>query len=190
MREKYVKGCFALSCLLVSDFLIFNVLFWSSIKKFKVQGSQILESWVLGPESGALSLGSWVLILDYALKKCNARDVFLQISCRKYSVLIFYILRLVSRPQFAYNFSRKMFLILYSTNWPNFIAWLPLRLEILGNMCIVITCRQVCAVMNLKINLSFLTRSVFYITKKSGQKCKYLKNEQSLHEIKSVFCHF
>ena len=24
---------------------------------------------------------------------------------------------------FVYNFSRKMFLMLYSTNWPNFIFW-------------------------------------------------------------------
>ena len=53
MMEKYVKRYFTLSRLLVSDFLLFNVLFWSSIKKFKVPGSQILESWVL-------SLGSWV----------------------------------------------------------------------------------------------------------------------------------
>ena len=55
MREKYVKEYFALSRLLVSDFLLFNVLFWSSIKKFKVPGSQILESWVLGPEFKVLS---------------------------------------------------------------------------------------------------------------------------------------
>ena len=48
-----LKGYFALSRLLVSDFLLFNVLFWTSIKKFKVLGSQILESWVL-------SLRSWV----------------------------------------------------------------------------------------------------------------------------------
>ena len=51
MREKYVKGYFALSRLLVSDFLLFNILFWSLIKKFKVLGSQILESWVLDLES-------------------------------------------------------------------------------------------------------------------------------------------
>ena len=81
MREKYVKGYFALSRLLVSYFLIFNVLFWSSIKKFKVPESQILESWVLrfwswvpgfrsqdlGPGSWIPGLGSWVLILDYAI---------------------------------------------------------------------------------------------------------------------------
>ena len=58
MKEKYVKGYFALSHLLVSDFLLFNVLFWSSTKKFKVLGSQILESWVQSP-------GSQVFILDY-----------------------------------------------------------------------------------------------------------------------------
>ena len=55
MMEKYVKGYFALSRLLVSDFLLFNVLFWSSIKvqnpgvpDFGVLGS---ESWVLSPRS-------------------------------------------------------------------------------------------------------------------------------------------
>ena len=72
MREKYVKWYFVLLRLLVSDFLFLNVLFWSwsSIKKFKVPGSQIFESWVLSPESWALSpgfrvpgSGSWVLDL-------------------------------------------------------------------------------------------------------------------------------
>ena len=68
MREKYVKEYFALSRLLVSDFLL-NVLFWSwsSVKKFKVLESQILESWVLGldswvlsPRTQVLGLKSWV----------------------------------------------------------------------------------------------------------------------------------
>ena len=55
-----MKGCFALSHLLVSYFLLFSVLFGSSLKKFKVSGSQVLghESWVLGP--GILGLRSWV----------------------------------------------------------------------------------------------------------------------------------
>ena len=39
-----------------------------------------------------------------------------------------------------YDFSTKMFLMLYSINWPKFIVWLPLLLEILGSMCIVIVC--------------------------------------------------
>ena len=37
------------------------------------------------------------------------------------------------------SFEEKYFL-LYSINWPNFIFWLPLLGEILGNMCIVIVC--------------------------------------------------
>ena len=47
-------------------------------------------------------------------------------------------LELNSLPYSVYDFLRKMFLILYSINWPNFIARLPLLLEILGNMCIEI----------------------------------------------------
>ena len=48
-------------------------------------------------------------------------------------------LEIVSPPHFVYDFSRKIFLKLYSINWPNFVS-LPLLLEILGNMCIVIVC--------------------------------------------------
>ena len=36
--------------------------------------------------------------------------------------------------------ARKMFLILYSTNWPNFISWLNLLLDILVNMNIAFVC--------------------------------------------------
>ena len=35
----------------------------------------------------------------------------------------------------VYNFLRKTFLMLHSINRPNFIAWLRLLLEILGNIC-------------------------------------------------------
>ena len=49
-------------------------------------------------------------------------------------------LELVSPPHFEYDFSRKTFLMLHSINWPDFIDWLPLLLEILGNMCITIVC--------------------------------------------------
>ena len=41
---------------------------------------------------------------------------------------------------FAYDFSAKILLMLYSINGPNLIAWLPLLLEILHNMCIAIVC--------------------------------------------------
>ena len=78
----HIYGYFALSRLLASDFLLFKVLFWNSIKKFKVPGSQVLgpSSWVLDPGSWLPSprswvsgsgsripgSGPWVLILDYA----------------------------------------------------------------------------------------------------------------------------
>ena len=47
---------------------------------------------------------------------------------------------IVSQAHFAYEFSTKMLLILCSINCPNFIVWLPLLLEILGNICIAIVC--------------------------------------------------
>ena len=49
-------------------------------------------------------------------------------------------LGIVSPAHFMYDFSTKMFLMLYSINWQNFIPWLPLLIEILGNMCIAIVC--------------------------------------------------
>ena len=55
-------------------------------------------------------------------------------------------LGLVSPSHFVNDFSRKIFLILYSINWPTFIVWLSLFLEISGNMCIVIACWPVCDV--------------------------------------------
>ena len=47
---------------------------------------------------------------------------------------------LVCSLYFVYYFLRKMLLMLYSINWPNFIAWLSLLLKILVNMCIAIVC--------------------------------------------------
>ena len=52
-------------------------------------------------------------------------------------------LGIVSVPYFVYDFARKIFLMFYSIDWPNFIAWLPLlplHPEILVNMCIAIVC--------------------------------------------------
>ena len=66
-------------------------------------------------------------------------------------------------------------LTLYSFNWPNFIAWLPLLLEILGNMCMVIICFPLCDFMNFEIRFSFLIKPFSYITKKSRQKFEYLE---------------
>ena len=47
-------------------------------------------------------------------------------------------LGVVSSPYFVYDVSRKMFLMLYSINRPNFIVGLSLILEILGNIYIAI----------------------------------------------------
>ena len=70
-------------------------------------------------------------------------------------------LELVSLPHFLHNFWRKIFLLLYSINWPNFIVWLPLLCEILGNMCIAIVCKPGCDVMNFEVNLIFLINLFF-----------------------------
>ena len=73
MREKYVKGYFALSRLLVSDFLLFNILFLKFNKKVQSSGVPdcgVLdpEAWILsprsqvsGPGSQVMGPGSWVL---------------------------------------------------------------------------------------------------------------------------------
>ena len=81
--------------------------------------------------------------------------------------------------------------MLYSINWPNFMAWLPLLFEILGNMCIAIVCYPGCDVMDFEINLIILIKPFFYMRKKSRQKLRYLENEKSFFgEIKSIFHHF
>ena len=42
---------------------------------------------------------------------------------------------LVSLPHFLHDFWRKKCILLCSITWQNFIVWLPLLCEILGNMC-------------------------------------------------------
>ena len=92
---------------------------------------------------------------------------------------------------FVHNFSRKMFLKLCSINWPNFIAWFPLFLEMLVNISIAIACWPDCDAIDFEINLIFLIKPFSYTTKKSRQKFKYLENERSFYrEIKSIFHHF
>ena len=65
-----------------------------------------------------------------------------------------------------------MLLKLYSINWPSFIVWLPLLLEIFGNMCIAIVCWPDCDVINFKTNLTFLIKPFLYMTKNARQKLK------------------
>ena len=95
-------------------------------------------------------------------------------------------LEIVSPPHFAYGFSTNMFLRLYSFGLPNFIVWLLLLLKVLRNISVVSVCFPGC-VISFEINL---IKSFFYIIKKSRQKLKYLENEKSFCEIKSIFHHF
>ena len=50
------------------------------------------------------------------------------------------VLRIVSPAHFVYDFSTKLLLVIYSTNWPKRIAFFSLLPEILGCMCIAIAC--------------------------------------------------
>ena len=84
-------------------------------------------------------------------------------------------------------FFEKGFLMIYYINWPSFIVWLPLLLEILGNMCSGIAFFSVCDVINFEINLSFIAKSFSYMTRKLEQRFKYLENTKSfLGEIKKA----
>ena len=100
-------------------------------------------------------------------------------------------LGLVFPPHFVYDFSSKMFLMLYSINRPNFVVCLPLLFEILDNMCIAIAYFPGCDVINLKINLIFLIKLFLCMTENSRQKFEYLENKKSFQgEIKSILYHF
>ena len=94
-------------------------------------------------------------------------------------------MKIVSPPHIVYGFSRKMFLMLYSINWPNLFVWLPLFFEILGitipqinqkiliiHMCITIFCFPGC-------NCIVFISPFFYMIKKPRQKLKYLENKKS-----------
>ena len=81
-------------------------------------------------------------------------------------------LGIVSPPHFVYDFSRKMFLMLYSINRPNFIVLMPLLIGVLQ-----LYVSQVRT--SFKIHLIFLIKPFFYMTKKSRQKIKYHVNEKS-----------
>ena len=86
---------------------------------------------------------------------------------------------LASPPHFVYDFSRKIFLMLYSINPPNLIVRLPLLLEILSNVCIVIICYPVCDVINFENNHNFLI--------KPGQNAKFSKIKQAFNIKQKAF---
>ena len=55
-------------------------------------------------------------------------------------------------------------------------------------MCIVLTCESAYDVINVEINLSFLTKVFSDMTKLSGQKLNYHKNEKSFKDEIKRFC--
>ena len=75
--------------------------------------------------------------------------------------------------------------------WPNFIVWLPLLLEIFGNIYIAIVCFPGCDAINFGIKLFFLIKlGFFYMIEKSRQNFKYLENERILRWNKKDFSWF
>ena len=98
-------------------------------------------------------------------------------------------LRILFPPHFVYDFSRKMFLMLYYINWPNFIVRFSLLLETLGN--VYCNCLFPRLLRHKFWNIILLIKTFFYMTKKSRQKFKYLENKKRFQgEIKSIFHHF
>ena len=74
-------------------------------------------------------------------------------------------------------------------NWRNIVSWLPLLLYILGNMYIVTISCPVCDAINFEINLSFLRKPFFYITKKSRRTKRVfnMKHLTIFHNFKINF---
>ena len=102
-------------------------------------------------------------------------------------------LELVSMCHFLHNFWRKIFPLLYSINWPNFIVWLPLVWEIWATCVLQLFVNQVVTSWILKLTLSFssIIFPFFLHDQLPWQKLKYLENGKSIyHEIKNIFHHF
>ena len=92
---------------------------------------------------------------------------------------------LVLPPHFVYDFSRNMFPVSFSINWPTFIVWLPLLLNILGNMCIAFVRFPGCDIIHFEINLTFL------LTPKSQHKSIDILRTETGFDIKwKVFDYF
>ena len=79
-------------------------------------------------------------------------------------------LGLLSPLHFVRDFSSKTFLKLYSINWPNFIVWFSLLLEVPDNIYNVINYFPVFDAINFEIKLKFLIQSFPYTTKKVRTK--------------------
>ena len=65
-----------------------------------------------------------------------------------------------------------------------FSSYVPLTDQILSADCPYVLrywaiCTQYCEILNFEINIMFLIKPFFYMTKKPTQKSKYLENEKS-----------
>ena len=76
-----------------------------------------------------------------------------------------------------------MFLIIVIIIWPNFIVWLPVRLKILGNMCITFICLPGCDVINFKIGYILLIKQ--FSMQKIRQKNQNKKSRQKLNILRT-----
>ena len=142
---------------------------------------------MLYPAKSRALLLSILLVNKHSNISSRYQPSCLSVCCTTYVNFDFFI-KGSSPPWFVDGFSRKIFIVLHSIIWLNFIVWLPLLLKILGNMCIVIIPCPVCDVINFETIHNSLIKLCFYIIKKSGQKGKYLKNDKSFsHEIKAFF---
>ena len=98
-----------------------------------------------------------------------------------FSILMFLKkgLGLVSPPYFVDDFSRKVFLMLCSINWPNFFVWMPLFFEISDNMCVAIVCYPVCDIINFEIYVSITSQKIKFYIKDFFSKCDQIRSFQS-----------
>ena len=100
-------------------------------------------------------------------------------------------MELVSLPHFPHNFWRKIFFLLCSINWPNFIVWLTLLCEILGNMCIAIVCKPGCDAMNFEVHLIFLTLFFLHDQKVLTKTLNILRTKRAFKvKSKAIFIIF
>ena len=90
-------------------------------------------------------------------------------------------------PHWVYYFSRKIFFMSYSINWPSFILWLLLLLETLDNFYIATICCPVCDVINFEINLGFFIKPFFYKTKKSWQSLNISRTKKNFNMKQKAF---
>ena len=120
-------------------------------------------------------------VLKLSCRSLNWHKAFLKYNKRSRTSLPVY---------FCAWFLNKHILWLNSINWQNIIVRLFISWDIGQRVyynCILTRLRQP----NFEINLIFVIKLFFYMTRKWRQNLKYLENEKSFYgELKSIFHHF